>query len=120
MQRRVAGRLWIEAGASVYVIVPAAFAAARLDFKLTSVGDDSFHVRPALGAAVTPGVALGGTSVAGTTMWGTADIDFVWRRHRREGWFGEFGFKIGAVVPVGVGSHPFVMPRIALLFGWQF
>ena len=120
VQRHIAGPLWLEAGASVYLNVPAVFTAARFDFEMASAKADSFHIRPGGGVGLTGGHSTRDWNEGRNTLWLTGDVDFVWRHRWREGVFGEFGFKLGVVAPVGNGDWWFALPRAALICGVQF
>ena len=119
VQRHFLGPLWLEAGASLYIVIPAAYGAARFDLKVSEVGGESFHIRPGAGLGITPRNAIGTWDDDRTVLWATADVDFIWRSQWRKGLYGEFGFKLGVLFPTN-GADPIPMPRAALLFGWQF
>lgn len=119
VERHVVGPLWLEAGASLYLIVPAAYVAARFDLRITAIGDDSFHVRPGIGFGIASARDFDHWGDDRRFGWGIGDVDFVWRRRWRKGLYGEFGFKLGVLVPTIV-RDAIPMPRAALLFGVQF
>jgi hypothetical protein len=119
IQRHFLGPLWLEAGASLYLVIPAAYGAARFDIRVSDVDGESFHVRPGAGLGVTPRNSIGDWDDDRTVLWATGDVDFVWRHQWRKGLYGEFGFKLGVLFPTN-GADPIPIPRAALLFGVQF
>lgn len=118
LQRQIDGPFWWEIGASVYIIVPAVYTGLRFDIAPAKGKEDSFHIRPGVGVALTPGNLFDRWETRNSVGWLTGDVDFVWRHDWSNSISGEFGIKVGAVVPLIRDSFP--MPRLAFIFGVQF
>ena len=116
-QHPVLPGLRVEAGVSVWVILPDVFAGVRLDLPLYRTPKRLLAIRPGVDAHC----------LFGNSVWPlvSADVDLVYQRAWSGGTVTDFGVKLGAVYTFthdhgGFLSIPPVLPVAGVFFGVRF
>lgn len=116
-------KLWAEAGAGFYVLVPTFFAGLRCDSDLYVGRCHSWHVSPGLDFYFSPRTSMDSGSIIDGEVQslGAAIVDFdlIWRVRWHERFRSHLGLKIGAGVAAGAGAWGPV-PVLGLMAGCQF